>query len=83
MLVESEELIAPSDIAQILMVVPSAVSNWINRHENFPAPVAVVAKGKTSLWIKSEVIAWYRSYIGEARLNTMRELLSNLETEGD
>lgn len=54
-----ERLLAASDIAELLGVGPSAVSNWIVRHEGeFPKPAHIVSRGHIRLWRESDVLAW-------------------------
>lgn len=46
------------DIAAFAGVVPSAVSNWQTRYDNFPAPILV---GGHKVWRRADVVAWLES----------------------
>lgn len=62
-LVDVDDLMSAGDIARLVGVRPSAVSNWQRRYPGFPAPVRVWAEegtGRRALWLKSDVLAWYR-----------------------
>jgi transposase len=53
------DLASPADIAEECGVGKSTVSNWIARYPDFPRPLATVAQGKTPLFSRKAVIAWY------------------------
>lgn len=57
--VDPDELVSAADIADIFAVGAPAVSNWLKRHADFPNPVALVARGRTYLWLRSDVVRWY------------------------
>jgi hypothetical protein len=63
-LVDVDDLMTAGEIAALIGVRPSAVSNWQRRYPGFPAPVRTWAdKGRTgrrALWLKPEVLAWYK-----------------------
>ena len=52
------DLVANADIADILGVTRSAVSNWYMRDERFPEPVVRVSNGAVPLWLWPQVEAW-------------------------
>ena len=51
------ELVGLTEIARLLGVVPSAVSNWLKRDVGFPAPWGVWACGP--LYLRDEVQDWH------------------------
>lgn len=62
LVVDVEDIVTPSEIAERAGVTRSCVSNWIARHPNFPPPIKE-RDGKLFLW--SEV-RWFR-LLREAR----------------
>lgn len=58
MSVDPSDLLSASDVARLLGVGPSAVSNWRRRNVGFPAPVATVNLGRTPLFSRAAVVAW-------------------------
>lgn len=68
------DLMSSGDIAALLGVRASVVSNWRARHESFPKPWAVIADDHTPVWHRSEVLAWARTRFGS--------LLDALDQEG-
>lgn len=66
----STSLVRGADIARMFGVSPQAVSNWLNRHEDFPRPVGTVPgpgrAGGASVWERSDVERWYRLRRGNA-----------------
>lgn len=62
-LVPAEHLVAASDIADWFKVKPSAISNWKQRYDSFPKPIAIVARGKVALWLREDIAVWYRQRI--------------------
>ena len=54
--VTPDELIAGNGIARLAGVRPTAVSNWIRRHNDFPDPWGEVDGRR--LWVLEEVQAW-------------------------
>jgi hypothetical protein len=53
------DLAAASDLGRELHVVKSAVTNWVARHPDFPAPITVIASAKVYSLI--QVREWQRS----------------------
>lgn len=57
-------LVDRNEIAFLLGVVPTAVSNYVARtstkHEPFPEPKIVRSSGRFRLWDVAEVEAWHR-----------------------
>jgi hypothetical protein len=53
------DLVSPADIAAECGVGKPAVSNWIVRYPDFPRALTTVAQGKTDLYSRKAVIAWY------------------------
>ena len=83
MQVDTDELCAPSDIADMLSVKPSAVTNWTTRDVGFPAPVAHVARGSQALYLRSQVIEWYAKRLPPGRLEAMKKIIEALERKQD
>lgn len=54
-----DDLVAPSDIAEECGVGKPTVSNWIARYQDFPQPLATVARGTTDLYSRKAVLDWY------------------------
>lgn len=54
-------LMATSDIADWAEVGDSVVCNWANRDESFPKPAMHVARGRTPLYRRYEVISYVRA----------------------
>jgi hypothetical protein len=71
-MVDVDDLIGSSDIADLLGVVRSAVSNYKKRHPDFPEPVVTIAgvglSSGITLYLRSEVLTWY--------VNRMRQKMS-------
>jgi hypothetical protein len=55
-----DELLAASDIADLLGVTDMAVSQWQHRDIGFPEPTVRVARGRTPLWTRTAVLRWAR-----------------------
>lgn len=57
--VDADELVGAAEIARRLGVKKgSVVSDWRQRHPDFPPPVARLAMGH--VWVWSDVAAWAR-----------------------
>lgn len=54
-----DDLVAASDLADLFGVSKPNVSNWIARYDDFPQPLAVVARGMTQLFSRRAVVDWY------------------------
>lgn len=54
------DILALSDVADLLGMAPTAVANWRKRYPDFPKPFAVVSRGKTPLFDRREVIEWWK-----------------------
>ena len=53
-----------TDIANMLGVGSTAVSNWINRHNDFPKPSSVIGHTgarQTGIWNLEEVRDWHKA----------------------
>ena len=57
-LIDADDLVTVGEVAWRLHVNPSAVSNYLTRHTDFPKPVFVHVHTKLFLW--SEVREWCR-----------------------
>ena len=60
MMVDTDDLVSAGQIAKRAGTVPSAVTNWRKRHEDFPAPVWQDGKQAAFLWW--QVSAWLRHH---------------------
>lgn len=60
---EYETLVDRNEIAMLLGVGPTAISNYVARssmkHGPFPDPVIVRGLGRFRLWELSDIIAWH------------------------
>jgi len=55
--VDVEQLIGPSEVAEILgLNNPGSISVYRRRYSTFPIPA--VEKGRCVLWIRAEIEAW-------------------------
>ncbi|MER7050041.1 hypothetical protein ABT391_34985 [Streptomyces jumonjinensis] len=63
------ELIHPSAIAALAGVTRAAVTNWSNRHADFPAVVAVQGAERYAprLYVRAEIEAWLPSRARKGR----------------
>jgi hypothetical protein len=67
-----DDLASASDIAAVLGVVPSAITNWRRRSLGFPEPLVVVANGTTPLFSAKAVGEWYRQRKPELKRDAER-----------
>lgn len=71
--VESDDLITSTMLADELNLTRPQVSNWIKRHDSFPAPVLVV--GTTiRLYSRAACYHWVKVYLTEQVLPAVRVL---------
>ncbi len=61
--VRVSDIVSTADVARLCGVSQPCVSNWKARHGDFPRPFAVIANGRTDLFRKSDIVAWYRDRI--------------------
>jgi hypothetical protein len=52
------DLVSTADIADLAGVRDSTVCMWAARHADFPAPVAVVARGRTPIYSLPAIREW-------------------------
>lgn len=71
-----DDIVTSSEIAKMLGVSNPAVSNYKERHKDFPAPIKVA--GKTSLYSRKEILEWARSRMSPEYKSFMKELLSDV-----
>ena len=58
--VNPDNLINAREVARILgLSRATAVAVYRRRYDDFPEPV--VRKGQCTLWVRADIIAWYRS----------------------
>lgn len=84
MLIDTDDIITSSEIAELLGVKASAVSNWKKRHEDFPKPFfAQIGYGgvEYSLYLRPQVIAWYKERYGVGQVAEQIERLQRLKEE--
>lgn len=91
MMIDIEDVVTKTEIAEILGVGPSAVSNWKRRHTDFPKPIKTFHTGRnrpTELYDIKQVHAWFDAHVRGtmtpekieheiARLNKLKETLEN------
>jgi phage terminase Nu1 subunit (DNA packaging protein) len=84
MLIETDDIINSTEIAELFGVSQPAVSNWKKRHDDFPKPFHVV-RGyggvEYSLYLRHVIIAWYREHYSVDDIQTKIERLQNLKKE--
>jgi hypothetical protein len=83
MLVEANELMSITDIADMFALGQSALSNWRARYADFPQPVATVGRGRTHLFLRSQVLSWWiaRQPGGTQRILELADTIRKLESE--
>lgn len=67
--VDPNELVSVIDIAMMLGIGQSAVSNWQKRHGDFPEPVVRVSNGHTALWLRDDILRWHRNRMTDDERN--------------
>lgn len=55
-LIWSDDIVATSDAAALIGVHHTTILKWMERHADFPAPVAYTGAGH--IWLLSELAAW-------------------------
>jgi len=77
-LIDTSKVVCVVEIAEMLKVEPSAVSNWRKRHPTFPKPVASLRIG--DLWAKEDIVKWHRARLAkrEAKLRSDLAVLDRL-----
>lgn len=60
-LIDPNDIVSASDIAAMLEVGRAAVSNWQKRDVDFPEPITVVSEGAINLWLRQDIVQWYRN----------------------
>lgn len=82
MLIETDNIITSSQIAAMLGVAPSAVSNWKKRHKDFPEPIFVAPTTQgppISLYDVEKVLAWYEERFGAIKTEHLDTSIERLE----
>lgn len=60
-MVNIKDLIGAAEVAEILgLSHHNSVSTYMQRYDDFPAPVIDKSNGRIRLWLKSEIEAWFR-----------------------
>jgi hypothetical protein len=54
-----DDLATHTDLAALFRVGPSAVVNWTNRHDDFPAPLVICSGGSTPIYSVRQIVAWW------------------------
>lgn len=57
--VDLDDLVTTSEVADMLGVGVSAISNYKQRHEDFPKPLVAVNRGRTDLYSRKAIVAWW------------------------
>ena len=63
MRVETDDLYDVARIAERLGIGQSTVSNWANRHDDYPVPVIDLGP-RRKMWLWWQVEAWHRHHTG-------------------
>jgi predicted DNA-binding transcriptional regulator AlpA len=53
-------LIGQAEIADTYRVSTAAVTNWRERHPDFPAPV--YSYGRTAVWLRNDIHEWAKRH---------------------
>lgn len=70
--IEPEDLICLTEIAELLDVRPSAVTNWRNRNVAFPSPWGEWKNGP--LFLRDEIEVWYAERQGAKEAARQRQI---------
>ncbi len=58
-MVNTMDLIGATEVAEILgLSHHNSVSTYMQRYDDFPAPVIDKSNGRIRLWLRSEIEAW-------------------------
>jgi len=71
--VDTNDLVSSKDIARLVGIGASAISNWKRRYADFPKPIATVANGRIALYRKSEVVQWFTARMDPEMVEMIRE----------
>lgn len=56
-----DDLVDARAVAELLgLKHANSVSTYSKRYEHFPRPVVNLGRGRTLLWLRTEVVAWAR-----------------------
>lgn len=67
--IEPDDLIDSSQVAQALgLTHRHSVSTYRRRYANFPRPAVTRGKGRTNLWLRSDIEAWRSPHHGSRRV---------------
>lgn len=69
-----DDLAATSDLAELLGVGPSTISNYRRRHGDFPKPIVTVARGSTPLFDRRAVVRWWSQRTNPDLLQLLTEV---------
>jgi predicted DNA-binding transcriptional regulator AlpA len=59
--VQTEDLIDAQGVADLLgLSHRNTISSYQKRYPDMPRPVVTLGKGRTLLWLRSEIVAWAR-----------------------
>jgi len=59
--VDIDDLVDAREVAELLGLKHSnSVSTYSKRYEDFPRPVLNLGRGRTLLWLRTEIVAWGR-----------------------
>lgn len=56
MLIDTDDLRSPSEVAEIIGIAAGGVSVYRNRYDDFPEPI--IEKGRCVLWLRQDVERW-------------------------
>lgn len=87
MLIDTDKVISKVEIAELEGVIPSAVSNWIRRFDDFPKPIVTLRIG--DLYDRDEVLGWLndrnaaRTERAEKEIARLEARLARLKARGE
>lgn len=61
-MVNIKDLIGATEVAEILgLSHHNSVSTYMQRYDDFPAPVIDKSNGRIRLWLRSEIVTWIQA----------------------
>ena len=61
-------LVTARDISDVLGVSGPVVSNWINRHPQFPTPKLIAGQGRgAGMWDLGDIANWHSEHIEKSK----------------
>lgn len=77
--VDVDDLIASGDVGELLGVAKNTISLWKrDSKKGFPEPVVVVSNGFTPVYLRSEIVTWWKKQ-NEAKVEAATAFLENFK----